>query len=369
MGEESYSLPKLSSADSRQAKELTDRAFKLYEKISELKEGDFKGRPKKEHYKYEIPIEDGRYILPLSAKTNISVAMTGNKLCELFALLYDTRYFKLFEGFRAELIKYLPDVLVKLLEDNHNTNNIKLMELLYKDDMDRISSADNMILLNAFDNLELKVGLGAITSTSAITPSKKLELWGEEATDKAKGLVQRVLGYGHESIAEQARTTFGMMCSMVTYHQQIRHRLPENHREDLTNLILDTKREVVIPPSIKKSAFCQEYLNLVNEFKEFRLYILKEYGEEKALAFILNCDQIKLIISTNVRIDNTMLAERICMNAQWEIRKLSTKKLRVLRELSEILYENSLPSCIHGKCKEGKLTCGKQLEMRKKFLS
>jgi thymidylate synthase ThyX len=369
MDEESYSLPELSSADSRQAKELTHKAFELYEKMSELKEGDFKGRPKRENYKYGIPIEDARYILPLSTKTNISIAMTGNKLCELFALLYDTRYFNLFKEFRAEIIKYLPNFLVKLLEDNHNSNNIKLIDDLYKDDMNRISTTNNMILLNCFGNLELKVGLGAITSTSSVTPSKKLEMWGEEATNKAKGLVQRVLGYGHESIAEQARTTFGMMCSMVTYHQQIRHRLSENHREELTNLILDTKREVVIPPSIKESSFYQEYLNLVNDFKEFRLYVLNEYSEEQALAFILNCDQVKLIISTNTRIDNTMLAERICMNAQWEIRKLSTKKLRILRELSEILYENSLPSCIHGKCKEGKLTCGKQLEMREKFLS
>jgi len=369
MGDDSYSFLELSSNDDRKARELSDRAFELYEKMSELKAGNFKGRPKKEHYKYGIPIEDARYILPLSTKTNISIAMTGNKLCKLFTLLYDTRYFELFKGFRAEFIKYLPDALVKLLEDKHNINNGSLINNLYKDDMNRISTANNMVLLSYFDNLELKVGLGAITSTSAVTPSKKLESWGEEATDKAKGLVQRVLGYGHESIAEQARTTFGMMCSMVTYHQQIRHRLSENHREDLTNLILDIKREVVIPPSIKKSDFCQKYLDLVNEFKEFRLYILKKYGEEQALSFILNCDQIKLIISTNARIDNTMLAERICINAQWEIRKLSTKKLRVLRGLSDVLYENSLPSCIYGKCKEGKLTCGKQLEMREKFLS
>jgi len=62
-----------------------------------------------------------------------------------------------------------------------------------------------------------------------------------------------------------------------------------------------------------------------------------------------------------------MLAERICLNAQWEIRDLATKKLEVLRELSDVLYEKALPPCVYDKCNEGKLSCGQQKQMREKY--
>ncbi|AGB40182.1 alternative thymidylate synthase [Halobacteroides halobius DSM 5150] len=293
--------------------------------------------------------------------------MTGDKLYELFSLLYNKELSDLFSEFKLEIRKQLPDSIIKLLPVSYNNND--LLEELYQAEFKKINVNNRMVLLDSFANLDLKVGLGAATSTSAQTPSQKLQLWGLEATSKAQGLAKRVLGYGHESIAEQARTTFGMMCSMVTYHQQIRHRLSENHREKLESLILDSDRDVCLPPTIKESIFKEDFLSLVRQFKKFRIYLYKKYNLDKILPFLLNCDQIKLIIATNARIDIEMLAERICRNAQWEIRELSTKKLKQLRELSNILYEKALPSCVYGKCKEGKLTCGKQQQMRKEWRS
>ena len=368
MDEEAYRLPDLTTEDNKKAQHLVNQAFKLYEEMSELKAEEFEGRPKVKHYKHGIPIEDARYILPLATKTNISVAMTGNKLYNLFSLLHHEKYSSLFEELREQIYDLLPDCVVQLLPTEMSSGqNLELIERLYEADLEKLNSEQKMILLNSFDNLDLKVGLGAATSTSPQPPSEKLDAWGEEAQDKAKGLTARVLGYGHESIAEQARTTFAMMCSMVTYHQQIRHRLSENHREQLIELILQ-ERPALVPPTIEGSKFEEDFLKLVEEIKQFRLYIYKEYGLDKALSFLLNCDQIKLIMSTNARIDKEMLAERICMNAQWEIRQLSTKKLLQLRELSDVLYEKALPSCVHGKCKEGKLSCGRQEEVRARFL-
>lgn len=369
MKEDSFTLPELEKEDSDKARKLIDEAFKLYNNMSQLKEGEFKGRPKAENYLYGIPIEDARYILPMAVKTNVSVSMSGNKLIDLFALLNDSRYAYILGDIKKELKKFLPVKLSSLLLKVKSNYNIKLIEDYYKTEFDKIDNNNRMVLINAFNNLDLKAGLGAITSSNEKKPSEVLENWGEEAQEKAKSVANRVLGYGHESIAEQARTTFGMMCSMVTYHQQLRHRLSENHREELSTIIKDMERPVQVPPTIIKSKFNDKFLELTKEFKNFRRYISEKYSEEKAVNFLLNCDQVKLIISTNARIDVKMLAERICLNAQWEIRELSTKKLEILRELSEILYTNALPSCVYGKCKEGKLTCGKQMFMKEKFMS
>ena len=368
MDESFYKIPLLNKTDSIKAKELIEKAFSLYSKMSELKEGKFKGRPKAENYKHGIPIEDARYILPLATKTNMTVAMTGDKLYDLFLLINDRKYFNLFNDFRKEIINHLPNGLVQQLPTYYDsTKKTKITEQFYNKYMDKINEDNNMVYINGFENLDLKVGLGALTSTSPSTVSKILVKWKDNADEKAKGVVKRVLGYGHYSIAEQARTTFGMMCSMVTYHQQIRHRISKNYRENILNIITDTKRNVVVPPSIKKSEFREEFLNLADEFKDFRLYIMKEYDKDKSLPFILNCDRIKLIISTNARIDSEMLADRICFNAQWEIRDLSIKKLKILRNLSDILYESALPACIKGECKEGRMSCGRQHEMKGMF--
>ena len=365
---DAYTLAELEDEDLKKAEDLIAKAFNLYQQMSQLKDKISPGRPKVEDYRYGIPIEDARYIFPLAVKTNISVAMSADKLYDLFTLFNDDSYSDLFKEFKVQVSNYLPDYLLDIL-DNYNfaNGNNNLVADFYQTKLAEIGSENELVFFSALDNLDLKVGLGAATSTSALTPSQKLSKWGKKAEQRAKALAKRVLGYGHESIAEQARTTFGMICSMVTYHQQIRHRLPKNYREDLTNLITDQKREVVIPPRIKDSQFEEDFLAIVDEVKDFRSYLAKKYDLTKALYFVLNCEQIKFITATNARIDLEMLAERICLNAQWEIRELATKKLEVLRELSDVLYEKALPPCVYDKCNEGKLSCGKQKEMRERY--
>ncbi|MBQ2014564.1 MAG: FAD-dependent thymidylate synthase, partial [Peptococcaceae bacterium] len=76
MSRDGYTLPELGEADRAKAEALIAKVFALYEEMSQLKEA-FKGRPKREHYRYGIPVEDARYILPLAVKTNLSVATTG----------------------------------------------------------------------------------------------------------------------------------------------------------------------------------------------------------------------------------------------------------------------------------------------------
>ncbi len=365
---DAYLLPELDAPDFERAVELTERAFSLYDEMSRLKEGEFKGRPKTEHYLYGIPIEDARYILPLSCKTNLCVTLSGDKLPEFFRLLHDRRYVRIFSGIENALAQLLPRKLVEVLRgEKDEAQDDALLQEFYHDYFAALDEKENLVLLEHFADLDLRVALGALTSTSKQTAAATREKWGEEASFKAKSLVKRVLGYGHDSIAEQARTTFGMMCSMVTYHQQLRHRLSRNQREELTALLEARNRQPKVPASVAASAFAADFCRLAEEFKEFRSRIAAKYGADKAFAFLLNCDQIKLIVSANARADVSMLAERTCMNAQWEIRELAIKKLRLLRTLSDVLYEKALPSCVSGACREGALSCGRANEVRREF--
>jgi thymidylate synthase ThyX len=345
-------VPELPAAEREQAQILICQAVDLYQAMCEA----------------DIPMEDARYVLPLSVRTNLSVAMSADKLMDWFVLCDDGRYRRLMQPIRSALEQRLPAELLrwfKMMPPGETSGQAAYM--FYRDAMARLTPDRPVILFQAFKQLDIKAGLGAVTSTSANPPSATLETWGAEALSKARGVVSRVLSYGHKSIAEQARTTFGMMCSLAAYHQQIRHRLSSNHREDFSVLMLDVKRPVVIPPRIQTSVFRQDFLRLIKAFGIFRRQVLERFGLDQAMLVLQNCDQIKLIYSTNARIDAEMLAERVCMNAQWEIRELSIRKLHILRGLSETLYERAVPSCVYGQCKEGAKSCGLQNQMQAEF--
>ena len=134
-----YTLPDLKEADRQKAVELIGRAFALYEEMSQLKE-EFKGRPKKEHYLHGIPVEDARYILPLAVKTNLSVAMTGDKLLEWFRMMKRPLDQQMFADVHAGLLALLPEKVGQWLESQEYIyENTGLLNQFYQDELDRIT--------------------------------------------------------------------------------------------------------------------------------------------------------------------------------------------------------------------------------------
>lgn len=362
-----YTLPQLKEEDRKKAEELIGRAFALYAEMSQLKEA-FQGRPKKEHYLHGIPVEDARYILPLAVKTNLSVATTGDKLLAWFRMMKRPLDQQMFADVHDALLAVLPPTIGQWLEQQeYSYEDTGLLNQYYQDELDKITAKKPVVLLHTFAEPELKAGLGALTSTKAEPPSAVLQQWGAAAAEKARGVTGRVLGYGHTSIAEQCRTTFGMMFSLVTYHQQVRHRLPSTFREPWLNILLEPERPPVIPQSVIDGGFEQPYRRLVQDMQRFQQRIAGHYTGGLWRYFLLNCQQVKVIISTNARMDCGMLQERICCNAQWEINRIAVAKLEALRKLSDILYRYAVPSCVYGVCKEGKMTCGRAAEMREKY--
>ncbi|WP_242851607.1 FAD-dependent thymidylate synthase [Clostridium sp. DMHC 10] len=132
MKEDSYIVPELTEEDNIKARELISKAFLLYDKMSTLKNDEAKGRPKVQDYLYGIPIEDARYILPLAAKTNISVAMSGDKVLDLFYLFNDSRYENIFTDIKRKFIKLLPDNLALLLKGLRKKIIMKLKKAFIK---------------------------------------------------------------------------------------------------------------------------------------------------------------------------------------------------------------------------------------------
>ena len=94
-------------------------------------------------------------------------------------------------------------------------------------------------------------------------------------------------------------------------------------------------------------------------------------AEKKALEdarFILpNACTTKMIVTMNTRSLNNFFRHRCCTRAQWEIRELADEMLRLVCEVAPALFVRSGPPCVSGPCPEGKMSCGRMLEMRDKY--
>ncbi len=57
---------------------------------------------------------------------------------------------------------------------------------------------------------------------------------------------------------------------------------------------------------------------------------------------------------------------RCCNRAQWEIREVAWQMLELVLEVAPSVFGNCGASCVGGACSEGKMTCGKAVEVRAK---
>jgi len=330
--------------------QLIEDSFELYNRMTELNK-KLKQRPIKSDFKYGIPYEDARYILPLAVTTNIQCSLNGEQLLNLLELF--KIYPVVFRDMKDQIELLIPLSLLELSRTKKQEMKDVFTELGGEDLL--LSKTENILILNHTKNMVNTVGLGALTSTTKGSPLQKLK-------SDMSNIVERVMDYGHTSIAEQVTIQSALTMSLVTYHQFIRHRLGVNIREKFSNL-REFKNDFIIPPSINESKFKDEYIHLANRYIKYRSKLDNDFG----MLYLINADMIRLFSKTNARIDIDIAKERTCLNAQWEVRSLYEKKIKYLSKISPILFKDALPPCVYGRCPEGALSCGKQLEVKEYY--
>jgi len=86
---------------------------------------------------------------------------------------------------------------------------------------------------------------------------------------------------------------------------------------------------------------------------------------EDARYVLPNACETKLIATFNARSLNNFFNHRCCERAQWEIRDMANKMLLEVKKVAPTLFKKSGPACLYAPCPEGKMSCGKILEIRK----
>ncbi len=233
----------------------------------------------------------------------------------------------------------------------------------------------------------------AMAAKLCYSPVGVCEIEKDLTEEKVDKFLNMLISMGHESPIEHVSFTFAVEgISRACSHQLVRHRLASYSQQSQRYVKLE-QFEYIIPkeiesiPEAKKVfieamekdqkdydklvdiLFNKHFNDLINEGKEEAK--AKKDAEKKAIEdaryVFPNACETKIVFTMNVRSLYNFIEHRSCERAQWEIRDLSIQMLKELRKISPILFNKKGPKCVGGPCPEGKMTCGKIVEIREKF--
>ena len=211
--------------------------------------------------------------------------------------------------------------------------------------------------------------------------------------EKTSSFVHMLAEIGHESPIEHASFTFGIEGVSRSFLAQItRHRIA-SYSVQSQRYVAENSFEFVVPPEIEATPEAkEEFLAAMREDqlhyerltailqKKHRETLLQEGKTEKEAdraaqkmaiedaRFVLpNACDTKMICTFNARSLLNFFSHRCCNRAQWEIRDVACQMLALVREAAPHIFEKAGPPCLRGACPEGKMSCGKAAEVRRKF--
>lgn len=211
--------------------------------------------------------------------------------------------------------------------------------------------------------------------------------------EKTSSFVHMLAEIGHESPIEHASFTFGIEGVSRSFLAQItRHRIA-SYSVQSQRYVAENSFEFVVPPEIEAIPEAkEEFLAAMREDqlhyerltailqKKHRETLLREGKTEKEAdraaqkmaiedaRFVLpNACDTKMICTFNARSLLNFFSHRCCNRAQWEIRDVACQMLALVHEAAPHIFEKAGPPCLRGACPEGKMSCGKAAEVRRKF--
>lgn len=194
---------------------------------------------------------------------------------------------------------------------------------------------------------------------------------GKEAVDKQAKFLKRMMESGHGSPLEHAKFTFAIKgVSRALTHQLVRYRMA-SYSQQSQRYVKETDFDYIIPPSIEKDEILKgEFIKVMVEIQRSYNRMVERFkgkgivGEEanQDARFILpQATESKIVVTMNCRELLHFFEERCCTRAQWEIRELANKMLKICKQQLPIIFANAGSKCIRlGYCPEGKgFSCGK----------
>lgn len=195
-------------------------------------------------------------------------------------------------------------------------------------------------------------------------------LSGEIEHEKQCEFVSRVLESGHVSPIEHVMFTFAAEgVSRALTHQLVRHRLA-SYSQQSQRYVDGSSFNYIVPPAIAKNAESRaEYEECMESIRasyiKLKELLVEDGRGDKAAEdarFVLPQGvETRIVFSMNCRSLLNFFEQRCCTRAQWEIRAMAMKCLKICRKELPVIFNTAGARCEKtGYCPEGeKFTCGR----------
>lgn len=299
----------------------------------------------------DIPLEDARFILPYSFKTNFIMTMNARELgyflCESLNQKALPEMHQIARAIIDATSSYFPVYKENLSIFQRETLLFKEQKLTDK----RFKPLNEVEILNStpspdlfYQNLLSFPAYGSYNEIIELSPA----------------LIEESLKFSHNRALEALSFTFYLgKVTLAGLTHILRHRMHSPLLPPLFSPGLNY--HLLVPPSIKKEGLQEEFLELAALSHSLE-------NSENNIYYRLVAAAFPMLTTINARELYHFFKLRLCERAQWEIRELAEKMLLAVKQKAPLLFAKAGPSCVVlGYCPEGDHTCGKFKEMREKY--
>jgi len=289
-------------------------------------------------------LEDARFVLPLSSKTNIQTSGDARELVHLFSMNNQGEvpsYVKSITEHVKNVVEKLAPKLIKERETNYETLGFYPSAQLY--------SSTNPAINKLIENYENPTKPVLLSYTQNIDDFITEEIMEKAIKERDEACL---------SALKHVHFEFLVPMSLVCYHQATRQRTLNHSIESVYDSA--ERNNFVIPPKIKKLDEAEEYAEQHDTIMDiYRELIDEGIPRSEAIGVVPHSLQIYDMIHVNGWNAIYSIGKRTCTEAQWEIRNIAKEMADQIKEVNPIIGKYSEPQCITlGKCPEAK-SCGK----------
>ena len=218
----------------------------------------------------------------------------------------------------------------------------------------------------------------AMSAKLCYSPSDISSLKGKIEKKDQKKFVEKLVAMGHMTPIEHPSFTFAIEgISRACSYQLVRHRVASYSQQSQRYVSEETGFDYIIPPVIKqdkelKKAFVASMKEAQKSYNELVTKLNKngvkgEAANQDARFLLPNACETKIVVTMNARELMHFFRLRCCNRAQWEIREMAERMLKLAKKAAPVIFQKAGPGCLHAPCPEGSYTCGKIKDVRKKY--
>lgn len=202
--------------------------------------------------------------------------------------------------------------------------------------------------------------------------------------DKVNSFLDTLSNLGHQSPFEHVSFTFGIEGVSRSFLAQItRHRIgcafsvASQRYIDHSNVACSIPEQEYMTENGVGWIFEKAYEDSFKKYNEIKDLLTSTYiadgmeeraakkkAQENARYVLPEGCNTKMIVTMNARELLHFFELRCCNRAQTEIRDVAYQMLALVYPIAPHLFRDAGPACARGACAEGKMSCGKAVEVR-----